>query len=98
MTFTLNGELNHQYWATRNPHWICETHTQNPQQVNVWTVIITDRILRLIVIDGNVTKQIYLEFLHDELFPTLAVMYPNSEDTDILNATVDITNATVWYQ
>lgn len=93
-TFCLNGTVNRQnfrYWATENPHWIMECHTQYPQKVNVWAGIIGNRILGPFFFDGTLTGERYLEFLEFDLIPALAVVYPNPEDPDI-------PNDSLWYQ
>ncbi|KAJ8959909.1 hypothetical protein NQ318_011647 [Aromia moschata] len=55
-TFTRNGTVNRQncrYRADVNPHWIMEAHTQYPQKVNVWAVIVGNRVWVLISSKGN---------------------------------------------
>lgn len=92
--FQLHGEVNRhncRYWAAENPHWIRETHTQYPQKVNVWAGIIGNRVVGPKFFDGALTSDIYLEFLRDELIPSLAVLYPNEVDADI-------PANTVWFQ
>lgn len=50
--------------------------------------ICNDRILVPTFIDGDFTGQINLEILQDYFVPELAVMYPNSEHTNIPNAII----------
>lgn len=93
-TFCLNGSVNKQnyrYWATENPRWIMECHTQYPQKVNVWAGIVENRILNPFLIDGNLTGERYLEFLENDLVPCLATLFPNPEDPDV-------PNNFLWYQ
>lgn len=46
-TFYINGDTITVFGPTiNNPHWICEAHTQQLQQVNVWEGIINNQILR----------------------------------------------------
>ena len=47
-TFQLNGNVNRhncRFWASENPHWLIESHTQNPQKLNVWAGMINDGIV-----------------------------------------------------
>lgn len=93
-TFSLHGEVHKQnvrYWASENPHWYQETHTQNPQKLNVWIGFARDRILGPYFFDGNLNSAMYLDFLRFELIPSLAVLYPNEEDPDI-------PDRNVWFQ
>lgn len=93
-TFYLNGTVNRQncrYWASQNPHWKMEAHTQYPEKVNVWAAIVGDRILGPYFIDGSLTGVKYLELLRDHLVPALGELYPNPDDPDVPN------NA-LWYQ
>ncbi|KAJ8937047.1 hypothetical protein NQ318_019389 [Aromia moschata] len=29
-----------RFWSSQNSHWFQETHTQNPQKVNVWVGLV----------------------------------------------------------
>jgi predicted DNA-binding protein YlxM (UPF0122 family) len=85
-TFVLNGHVNRQncrYWATENPRWMMEYHTQNPQKINVWCGIVDGRILGPYFFDEILTGERYLHFLRDDLIPALIALYPNPEEPDL---------------
>lgn len=85
-TFTLNGSVNRQncrYWATENPHWFTEYHTQKPQKVNVWCGILDGRVLGPYFFEETLTGERYLDFLQNDLIPTLITLYPDLEEPDI---------------
>lgn len=85
-TFCLNGVVNrhnYRFWSQENPHWIHEAHTQYPQKVNVWAGIINNRILGPYFFENNLTAERYLDFLSFDLFPSLAVIFPNADNPDI---------------
>ena len=93
-TFCLNGEVNKQnfrYWATENPHWYMETHTQYRGNVNVWAGIVDNRVIGPFFFEGTLTGQRYLEFLQNDLIPALATLYPNGNDPDL-------PNEELWFQ
>lgn len=93
-TFCLNGEMNRQncrYWATENPHWMQESHTQNPQKLNVWAGFTRGHILGPYFFDGSLNGDMYLDFLRFELIPALAILFPNNENPDL-------PSFNVWYQ
>jgi hypothetical protein len=93
-TFCLNGQVHRQncrYWATENPHWMQESHTQNPQKLNVWAGFTRGHILGPYFFDGSLNGEMYLEFLRFELIPALAILFPNYEDPDL-------PSFNVWYQ
>ncbi|KAJ8919387.1 hypothetical protein NQ315_016480 [Exocentrus adspersus] len=41
----INRHNNYRFWSQENPHWTCESHTQHPQKVNVWAVMILNNLL-----------------------------------------------------
>lgn len=85
-TFCLNGTINRQncrYWATHNPHWIEESHTQHHQKVNVWAGIIDNRVVGPCFFDETLTGERYLDFLQFDLVPALAVLFPNDVEPDL---------------
>lgn len=85
-SFFLNGSVNRQnyrYWATENPRWMQEAHTQYPRKVNVWAGIVGNRTLGPYFFDENLNGERYLEFLQHELIPTLIHLYPNENNPDI---------------
>lgn len=73
-TFDMMGSVNRQnmrYWATENPHWMKEHHTQYPQKVNVWAGILCNHIIGPFFIDGNLTAQKYVDLLTDDIVPAI---------------------------
>lgn len=73
-TFSLHGEVNRhncRYWATENPHWMHETHTQNPQKMNLWAGLLGDHIIGPFVIDGFLTGEKYLQLLQEDVGPEI---------------------------
>ncbi|KAG5892168.1 hypothetical protein JTB14_026406 [Gonioctena quinquepunctata] len=90
-TFCLNGSVNRQncrYWSRDNPHWMMDGHTQYPQKVNVWAGIINDRIIGPYFFEGNLTGVRYLEFLRNELIPSLADIFPNANNPNSPNESI----------
>lgn len=82
-TFLLNGHVNRQtcrYWATENPHWMQEYHTQYPEKLNVWAGIIENMIIGPYFFDESLTGPRYLEFLQNFLLPELNRLFPNRPD------------------
>lgn len=82
-TFYLNGNVNRhncRYWATENPHWIRENHTQYPQKINVWAGIIGHRIIGPFFIEHNLNGDSYLELLRNRIVPALAALFPNPRE------------------
>lgn len=93
-TFCLHGSVNRQncrYWATENPHWMMECHSQVPQKVNVWAGVIENRVIGPFFFEENLNGERYLEFLENDLVPCLATLYPDPEDPDI-------PDNSLWYQ
>ena len=85
-TFVLNGHVNRQnyrYWATENPHWTQDCHTQYRQKINVWAGIVENQILGPYFFEENLNGERYLDFLQNELIPALAVLFPNPQNPDI---------------
>lgn len=93
-SFHLNGLVNKQnfrYWSDENPHWSIEHRTQFPQKINVWAGIVDNRILGPYFFEDNLTGNVYLDFLRDELIPALAVLFPHDDDPDL-------PHDNLWYQ
>lgn len=85
-TFALNGHVNRQncrYWATENPHWFTEFHTQNPQKLNVWCGIVDGRVIGPYFFEETLNGAIYLDFLQNDLIPALITLFPDLEEPDI---------------
>lgn len=73
-SFSLCGTVNKQnvrYWSDTNPRIIREEHTQYPQKVNVWAGILGDHIIGPLFIEGNLTGQLYLQMLQNEITPLI---------------------------
>lgn len=73
-TFELNGSVNRQncrYCSDSNPRWMRDSHTQNPQKVNVWAGILGDRIIGPFFIDGNINSENYVRLLTAQIVPCL---------------------------
>lgn len=73
-TFQLNGAVNRhnfRYWATENPHWMRDSHTQYPQKLNVWAGILCNQIVGPFFIDGNLTAQKYVALLENQIIPAI---------------------------
>lgn len=68
-----------------------EHHTQYQQKLNVWAGILDGRIFGPYFFEGNLTGQMYLNFLREELVPALAQLYPNQRDPDL-------PHNGLWYQ
>lgn len=76
-TFMLNGNVNRhnfRYWSDTNPHWTKESHTQNPQKLNVWAGIIDDTIIGPFFIEGNLNAGTYEQLLRDEIIPSIQAL------------------------
>jgi hypothetical protein len=74
-TFFLNGALNRhncRYWSDENPHEFREGNTQYPQKLNVWAGILGDCIIGPFFIEGNLTAEVYLELLRENIVPAIA--------------------------
>lgn len=93
-TFTLHGTVNRQncrYWARQNPRWMREIRTQYPQKLNVWAGLIGNRIIGPFFFNGNLTAEMYLDFLQNYLIPSLAEIFPNHENPNL-------PSQRIWFQ
>ncbi|XP_011883614.1 PREDICTED: uncharacterized protein LOC105570778 [Vollenhovia emeryi] len=73
-TFHNNGIVNRHnshYWATENPHWMQQAHTQVRWSVSVWAGILGDDIIGPYFIDGKVNGNEYRRLLNNELVELL---------------------------
>lgn len=73
-SFSLHGEVNRhnsRYWSQQNPHWCRESHTQNPQKINLWAGILGNQLIGPFEINGNLNRDIYLEMLQNEIVPAV---------------------------
>jgi len=68
--FHNNGNVNRHnlhYWATENPHWMQQAHTQVRWSVNVWAGILGDYIIGPYFFDGKINGKEYRKFLKNDL-------------------------------
>uniref|UniRef100_A0A1B6HYH3 DUF4817 domain-containing protein n=1 Tax=Homalodisca liturata TaxID=320908 RepID=A0A1B6HYH3_9HEMI len=75
-TFFLNGNVNRhncRYWASENPHWITESHSQQPQKLNVWCGILGNKIVGPFFINGNLNAELYYNMLQNEIIPAIQI-------------------------
>jgi len=87
-TFDLTGSVNRhnvRYWATENPNWMKEHHTQYPQKINVWSGILCNHIVGPFFIDGNLTADKYLNLLNHHVIPAIQTI-------------VEVAFNNVWFQ
>ncbi|XP_011883890.1 PREDICTED: uncharacterized protein LOC105571033 [Vollenhovia emeryi] len=73
-TFKNNGIVNRHnshYWATENPHWMQQAHSQVRWSVNIWAGILGAHIIGPYFINEKVDGQGYREFLKNELVALL---------------------------
>lgn len=69
-TFTKAGYFNthnEHTWATQNPRVVKVTRTQFRFKVNVWAGIVDHHLVGPFIIDGNLSSEMYMRFLRDEL-------------------------------
>jgi len=67
--FHNNGNVNRHnlhYWATENPHWMQQAHTQVRWSVNVWAGIFGD-IIGPHFFDDKINGEEYRKFLQNDL-------------------------------
>jgi len=72
--FFWNGAVNRQndrYWSDVNQHVFRETHTQFPQKINFCAGILGNRFVGPIFIDQNLTGELYLDMLQNEIYPDI---------------------------
>jgi hypothetical protein len=68
--FVSNGVPNRKNthrWADENPHWKIEIQNQGHFGVNVWCGMVGKYLIGPYFFQGNLTAQIYLQFLQNEL-------------------------------
>ncbi|RZC40672.1 DDE 3 domain containing protein [Asbolus verrucosus] len=59
---------NMHYWSVQNSSiWLCQIEHQGPWSVNVWWGIIGDKLLGPHIIEGNLSNEMYQDFLDNEL-------------------------------
>lgn len=87
-TFKSNGLVNKHnlhYYSTENPHWIRQIDNQRKWSINVWGGIIGNYVIGPYFFEENVTGEVYLNFLRNEL-PVLLENVPLRE------------RQTLWFQ
>lgn len=73
-TFHRNGTVNRHnmhYWAVENPHWLGQRYHQARWKINVWAGILGDSIIGPYFFEQNITADLYLAFLMDDVTPAL---------------------------
>jgi transposase len=63
----INNCRNAHVWAIENPHAVVQTRSQYKFSVNVWCGIYNSHLIGPYVIEGNLTGEVYLNFLRDIL-------------------------------
>lgn len=69
-SFCSNGRVNlhnMHYWSDTNPHWLREDYQQGRWSVNVWCGVINGAIIGPHIFNGNLTGDMYLNFLFNDL-------------------------------
>lgn len=69
-TFKSNGNINRHnmhYFSVENPHWVRQVDNQNKWSINVWGGIIGSHIIGPFFFEEQLTGQVYLNFLRNEL-------------------------------
>ena len=82
-TFTHSGWINRQNlrnWALENPRWVREEENQYRWKIMVWVGIIGDQVVDPHIFEGNLSGQVYLEFLQNTL-PRLLENVPVQRNT-----------------
>lgn len=77
-SFTLHGHVNRhncRYWASENPHWMVESHTQHPQKLNVWAGICGRQVIGPFFINGNLNSEIYRNMLQNQILPAIENLF-----------------------
>lgn len=72
--FFLDGRMNTQnsrYWAQENPREFYESRSQYPQKLNVWAGIFMGKIVGPFFFEQNLTGQLYLEMLEQQIVPRM---------------------------
>jgi len=54
-------------WADENPHATVESNFQLCFSVNVWCAVLDDQLIGPLILEGHLTGEAYLQFLHEEL-------------------------------
>ena len=62
-----NNTHNSHVWADENPHATVESNFQLRFSVNVWCAVLYDQLIGPFVLEGRLTGEAYLRFLHEEL-------------------------------
>lgn len=73
-TFKSNGEVNlhnMHYWSPTNPHWMREVNHQRQWTLNTWCGIFSGRIIGPYFFEGNLTGELYSNFLNNDFLHLL---------------------------
>lgn len=65
-TVDLNRHNCH-YYSDVNPFWVCHVDHQHQWKVNVWCGILDGQIIGLHFFEGNLNREMYLQFLQNNL-------------------------------
>ncbi|XP_066253418.1 uncharacterized protein [Euwallacea similis] len=82
-TFFLNGFVhkhNCRYCDNENLHLFREGHTQFPQKLNVWAGILGNEIIGPFFLEQNLTGQLYLNLLENEVNPRILQSLQDQQD------------------
>lgn len=60
-----------RFWARNNPRRRTDYRTQYPQKLNVWAGMIGNHVLGPFFIAGNLTAQVYLDLLQNDIVPAI---------------------------
>ena len=67
----VNNTHDSHVWADENPHATVENNFQLRFSVNVWCAVLGDQLIGHSILEGRLTIEAYLRFLHEELPPLL---------------------------
>lgn len=80
-SFFLNGTVNcHncRYWSHSESHIFHEVHIQHLQKLNVWTDIVCDRIVGSLLLEDDLSRELYL--LKDTIEPIITNIIENNQN------------------
>ena len=59
----VNNTHNSHVWTDENPHATVESNFQLCFSVNVWCAVLDDQLIGPFILDGHLTREVYLRFL-----------------------------------